>query len=33
VGALVSAYSYPASLNESYGSHPTSFMVFMRARL
>jgi hypothetical protein len=33
VGALVSAYSYPASLNASYGSHPTSFMVFMRARL
>ena len=33
VGALVSAFDYPASLNASYGSQPTSFMVFMRARL
>jgi hypothetical protein len=33
VGALVSGYGYPATLNTSYGSHPSSFMVFMRARL
>jgi hypothetical protein len=33
VGALVSGYAYPASLDASYGSHPRSFMVFMRARL
>jgi hypothetical protein len=33
VGGLVSTYSFPAALNGSYGSRPTSFMVFMRARL
>jgi hypothetical protein len=33
VGALVSAYDYPASLKANYGSHPSSFMVFLRARL
>ena len=33
VGALLSVYGYPASLNASYGSRPTSFMVFARARL
>jgi hypothetical protein len=33
VGALVSTYSYPSALNEAYGYRPTSFMVFMHARL
>jgi hypothetical protein len=33
LGGLVSAYSFPGALNSSYGSHPTSFMVFVRARL
>ncbi|MBS0376940.1 MAG: hypothetical protein JSS29_00530 [Proteobacteria bacterium] len=33
VGALVSTYSFPATLNSSYGYRPTSFMVFLRARL
>ncbi len=33
LGGLVSTYSYPAALNSAYGSRPTSFMVFMRARL
>ncbi len=33
LGALVSAYDYPATLNPTYGAHPTSFMVFVRARL
>jgi hypothetical protein len=33
LGALVSTYSYPASLNTAYGYRPTSFMVFVRARL
>lgn len=33
VGALVSTYSYPSALNASYAYRPTSFMVFMHARL
>jgi hypothetical protein len=33
VGGLLSAYSYPATLNSTYGSRPTSFMLFARARL
>ncbi len=33
IGALVSTYDYPESLNASYGSRPRSFMVFIRARL
>jgi hypothetical protein len=33
LGGLVSAYSFPAALNSTYGSRPTSFMVFVRARL
>jgi hypothetical protein len=33
VGALVSTYSYSPELNASYGSRPTSFMVFVRAHL
>jgi len=33
LGGLVSTYSYAAALNSSYGSRPTSFMVFARARL
>ncbi len=33
IGALVSTYDYPGSLNASYGSRPRSFMVFIRARL
>jgi hypothetical protein len=33
LGGLVSSYSFPAALNASYGYRPTSFMVFMRARL
>jgi hypothetical protein len=33
LGGLVSTYAYPATLNPSYGYRPTSFMVFVRARL
>jgi hypothetical protein len=33
LGGLVSTYSYPAALNSAYGYRPTSFMVFLRARL
>jgi hypothetical protein len=33
VGGLVSTYSFTSVLNSSYGYRPTSFMVFMRARL
>jgi hypothetical protein len=33
LGGLISTYSFPAALNSSYGDRPTSFMVFMRARL
>ena len=33
LGGLVSTYSYPSILNAAYGSRPTSFMVFVRARL
>jgi len=33
LGGLVSTYSCPSILNAAYGSRPTSFMVFVRARL
>jgi hypothetical protein len=33
LGALVSSYSYAATLDGVYSEHPTSFMVFARARL
>lgn len=33
VGGLASAYSYPTALNPAYGSRPTSYMLFVRARL
>jgi hypothetical protein len=33
VGGLASTYSYPAALNPAYGSRPTSYMLFVRARL
>jgi hypothetical protein len=33
LGALVSTYDFPATLNATYASRPTSFMVFIRARL
>lgn len=33
LGALVSTYGYPSALNAAYGYRPTSFMVFVRARL
>ena len=33
LGGLISTYSYPSTLNVAYGSGPTSFMVFVRARL
>ena len=33
VGALVSLYRYPGTLDPDYGSGPVSFMVFVRARL
>jgi len=33
LGGLISAYSFPSTLNAAYGSRPTSFLVFMRARL
>jgi hypothetical protein len=33
VGGLVSVYRFPAALDGVYGAHPTSFMLFVRARL
>ncbi len=33
LGALLSGYDFPAVLNSTYSSRPTSFMVFVRARL
>jgi hypothetical protein len=33
VGALVSAYSTPNSLDSVYGAHPTSYMIFARLKL
>ena len=33
IGGLVSTYWFPSVLDGSYGSHPNSFMVFVRARL
>gem|GEM_PF-3313682 len=33
IGALVSRYAVPNALHGIYGSDPTSFMVFVRARL
>ena len=33
LGGLISTYRYPSTLNAAYGSRPTSFMVFVRARL
>jgi hypothetical protein len=33
LGGLISLYSYPSALDAAYGSSPTSFMVFVRARL
>ncbi len=33
VGGLLSTYSFPAALNASYGYRPTSFMLFVRAKL
>lgn len=33
IGGLASTYSYPATLNPAYGYRPTSYMLFLRARL
>jgi len=33
VGGLASTYSYPATLIPAYGDRPTSWMLFVRARL
>lgn len=33
IGALASTYGYPPALNPAYGYRPTSYMVFLRARL
>jgi hypothetical protein len=33
VGALVSLYRFPSALDGDYGEHPSSFMLFVRARL
>ena len=33
LGGLLSTYSFPSALNATYGYRPTSFMVFVRARL
>jgi hypothetical protein len=33
IGGLASTYSYPATLNAAYGYRPTSYMLFVRARL
>lgn len=32
-GGLISRYAYPDSLEDSYGSSPTSYMLFMRLKL
>ncbi len=33
VGGLVSRYDYPHSLDAAYGDNPTSFMLFVRAKI
>ncbi len=33
VGGVVSRYDYPAALDRAYGANPTSFMIFIRAKL
>jgi hypothetical protein len=33
IGGLASTYRYPATLNPAYGYRPTSYMLFVRARL
>lgn len=33
IGALVSGYAIPASLEPTYGAHTTSYMLFMRLKL
>jgi hypothetical protein len=33
VGGLFSVYRFPAALDATYGAHPASFMLFVRARL
>jgi len=33
IGGLVSAYSLPAAIQAEYGSHPNSYMLFMRLNL
>jgi hypothetical protein len=33
LGALISGYDYPDALRSSYGEHPTSYMVFLRAKI
>ncbi len=33
IGGLISTYSFSAALNTTYGSRPTSFMLFVRTRL
>jgi hypothetical protein len=33
VGGLFSVYSFPSALDSTYGAHPNSFMLFVRARL
>lgn len=33
IGGLASIYSYPAALNPAYGYRPTSYLLFVRARL
>ncbi|HEY4371688.1 MAG TPA: hypothetical protein VGN52_07175 [Burkholderiales bacterium] len=33
VGGVVSAYATPSALDSVYGSHPRSFMAFLRARI
>jgi hypothetical protein len=33
LGGSISVYSFPAALDDTYSAHPTSFMLFVRARL
>lgn len=33
VGGLVSGYDYPDALDTAYGSHPMSYLLFLRAKL
>lgn len=33
IGGLITVYQYPSALNAAYGAGPTSYLIFVRARL